>query len=191
MAIGQRRSIAAAGQLGGGRRKVAIERLLQLVHQLLDLGLRRAALQRLHQPLPSLFQPPLGEWHVALLHPQRRFPEQIADRGYRPRAFIQAQTGSGDGKRQRDHRIIAELSRLRGDPGELRGDRPALSMIYQPFAQRDEGARHGMLERTFRQHHLDRLAAAGLSRRVLRLQVYPHRQPRERVVGEVPQTVTG
>ena len=115
LGIERRRRLPAPCQLGGGGRQVAIERLLQRVHQPLDLVRRRASLQCVGQPLARLFELPLGEWHVALFDAQRRLPQHVTHGSDRRQAFIQTQPRLGDRQRQRNDDVAVEDFRSCGD----------------------------------------------------------------------------
>ena len=72
--------LAAPRQFRRRRGQIAVEGLLQLIHQPIDLGGRRITLQRVGQGLARLLELPLGQRHIALLDAQRRLPQQVAHR---------------------------------------------------------------------------------------------------------------
>ena len=61
------------------RLKIFVDRLLQLRHQLLDLGIRRVARQRLLQTALNVAQVALRQRQLAVLDAQRRIPQQLLD----------------------------------------------------------------------------------------------------------------
>ena len=91
----------------GERLQIAVERLAQLLHQPLDLGVGRVLGERV---LQLLLQPPqiaLGERHVAVLDAQRGVPQQLL----RPRRSCpcrcRAQPLLRQAQREKDDRVVA------------------------------------------------------------------------------------
>ena len=69
-----------AHQLLGQGLHVFVEGALQLVHQLLDLGILGALSQGPHEALLGLHEAPFGDRHLAVLDAQRGVPKDGLDR---------------------------------------------------------------------------------------------------------------
>ena len=76
----------------GERLQIAVERLLQLLHQAIDLLVRRVFCERVLQLLLQAPHLALGQRHASVLDAQRGVPQQLLDFGDRLRVVVDPQT---------------------------------------------------------------------------------------------------
>ena len=165
----------------------ALRRLAQVLHQLLDLVVARAALERLAQRLLGGAQIALGLGGVAVLDLLGHRPEQRGDvekvgvgarRGERFLRLLHAEVGVGG--------RIEQLWRD-GEPGQRRID-PLHRMVGiedEVAALLDERARERVVKGALRQRHFDGRARARLPRDADGGERHLHARARPRMFGKV------
>ena len=161
--------VRIARHVFGERLQIAVERLLQLLHQPLDLRVGRVFGERVLQLLLQAPQLALGERHASVLDAQRGVPQQLLDLGDRARVVVDRRSRCC-GEAQREDRRRYRRGRAPAARADRRGSRPPLErepgIVRQLLALVDDRARDRMVEVAFRQLHPDRLALAGLAERV-------------------------
>ena len=161
------RRIRIALHLLGERLKVAVERLAQLVHQPLDLGIGRVLRERILQLLLQAPQILLGQRHPAILDAQRGFPEDLLDAGDGGLVAALLQPELRQMQRQIDRRVVAIQHRARVQIADDLGHGGRGPGIFcQLPALVDDGAGDRVIEDPFGQGHRHRLALAGLAERI-------------------------
>ena len=159
----------------------------KILHQLADLVVARAALQRLAQGLLGRAQVALGLGRVAVLDLQRHRPQELGD---------VEEVGVGARAVERGLRLPqAEIDRGRGVE-QLRGDGEAGQRRLDPFGRMvrieddiaaflDQRPGQRIVERPLRQGHFDRLAPARLARDAGCAQRHRHLGAGPGVLGEI------
>ena len=182
-----RHLLALLHRLAGELLQELVHRLLQLLHQPLELGVLRTLLHGLLQLLLQVAQLALGHRERAVLDEQRELPQQIDHRApARGIALVHRQPCRRDPQGQW-HRRRQLLGRRR-----VAQRRQAARHLVAVFGRRhelapllDDRARQRMAELARRQRDLQRPALAALADRVDGLEPQRGRQAGERVRSQV------
>ena len=141
-----------------------VHRLLQLIHQLLDLLVRGAAVERILQGLLGRAQRHLRIADPAFLQPQRRLPQHVLGPGNLGAGLVLHQPPPGDAQRQSDDGVVVVGGRVIADGEQPARHREALVGCQRQLAALlDDRLGDGIGEDPRRQDHVDGLGLAGLA----------------------------
>ena len=125
--------------------------VLQLAHQLFPFCIGRVPGERLHQRILRACQFAFGVRELTVLDPQRRIPEQFADRRDRRVLFFMKQARPRHDQTKKDDGIILIGLRITGDVIDPVDNLTAsFGLCRQPTALDDDLFRYRVVERAFR-----------------------------------------
>ena len=159
--------------------QIAIERLAQLVHQPLDLGVGRILGERILQLLLQAPQILLGQRHPAVLDTQRRLPEDLLDAGDGVLVIVALQAKLREVQREKDRGVVAVEHRPRVQIAKNLGDSGGRGGILRELpALIDQRPGNRLIEHALGERHLHGGALAGLAERIGRGEADLDRQAR-------------
>ena len=167
---------------------VAVHRLLQLVHQPLDLVIRRVARERVLQLLHRVAQIFHRGGAAAFLDPDRRVPQQLLHRRDRAAVAVEMEPRLRRAHPHEGDDIVVVAIRPQRQIGDGLGDRVLVeAFARQLLALLDQRLGDRVTELALGKDRLHRLAGPDLAERILGLQLDAHRHAGPEIGGEVEE----